>query len=120
MFLSQTFFSYVPSSILRQLLLFIILNLGLVSFAQAATDCNAVTEISIAECETLLDLYNSTDGANWTNNDGWNVTNTPCSWYRITCENGGVTEIKFGYFHGNNLIGTIPDLSALVNLQFLY
>jgi len=90
-----------------------------------ATDCDAVTEISKLECKSLLELYHSTDGANWTNNDGWNVTNTPCSWYGIKCENNGVTEILLGAFFrknssfGNNLKGTIPDFMGLPNLQVL-
>ncbi len=53
--------------------------------AYAATDCSTVTKISQVECESLLQLYDSTDGANWINNDGWNVTNIPCSWTGITC-----------------------------------
>jgi len=59
------------------------------------TNCNTVTQISSIECESLLELYHSTNGANWKNNNGWNITNTPCAWYGITCENGGVIEIKF-------------------------
>ena len=94
----------------------IALNLGAVSIVQAATDCSVVTEISPAECESLLELYNSTDGANWGNNEGWNVTDTPCSWYGVTCLNGGVSKIDL---HDNQLIGTIPDFSALPNLEQL-
>jgi Leucine-rich repeat (LRR) protein len=97
-----------------------ILHLGATSVTQAATDCNAVTEISPAECESLLELYHSTDGANWKNNEGWNVTNTPCSWYGIRCENYGVTEISFGLMGGNNLKGILPNFSALPNLKSLY
>ncbi len=47
------------------------------SFAQAATDCAVQTQIPKVECDALVDLYNSTDGANWKDNTGWNVTNTP-------------------------------------------
>jgi hypothetical protein len=85
--------------------------------AQTATDCNAVTEISPAECESLLELYHSTEGAHWVNNEGWNVTNTPCRWYGITCENHGVTKIDLSI--NNQLIGTIPNFSALPNLEWL-
>jgi len=95
------------------LMLMLGLLLGGIS-TQAATDCNAVTEISSVECESLLELYHSTNGVEWTNNEGWNVTNTPCSWVGITCENGGVTEIGF---YGNHLTGTIPNFTALPNLR---
>ena len=122
-----------PSIILLLGLLFGCLN------THAATDCTAVTEISQIECESLLELYHSTDGENWGSNESWNVTNTLCSWYGITCENGGVTEINFVSHSGghppysNNLnrtppslksfpklTGTIPDFSGLPHLQKLY
>jgi hypothetical protein len=90
--------------------------MGISPIIQAATDCNAVTEISKGECESLLELYNSTDGANWKNNSGWNVTNTPCSWHGITCASGGVSKI---FLESNNLKGTIPNFNALPNLQNL-
>ncbi|WP_216092684.1 hypothetical protein, partial [Candidatus Marithrix sp. Canyon 246] len=63
----------------------LILMIGTSPIIQAATNCDAVTEISKGECESLLELYNSTNGANWKNNSGWNVTNTPCSWYGVSC-----------------------------------
>ncbi len=95
---------------------------SILSLVQAATNCAAVTEIPQAECETLVALYNSTDGANWTNspNNNWNITNKPCGWeggwWGVTCSNGHVTEISR---YQQNLVGTLPDLSALVNLQRL-
>ena len=98
----------------RVLLVWLVWHFGAIS--QAATDCNAVTEISLAECTSLLELYHSTDGANWNYNKGWNVTNTPCSWMGIICQNDGVIQIKLDY---NQLTGTIPNFSALPNLQKL-
>ncbi len=97
---SQTTFSRVPSD------------------NQAATDCNAVTEISVSECQSLLDLYNSTDGANWSDSatNHWNGTNTPCSWRGVTCNNGEVTQL---HRSGNNLVDLLPDLAlpALTELE---
>jgi hypothetical protein len=101
-------------SLKRVLLVWLVWHFG--AIAQAATDCNAVTEISPAECESLLQLYHSTDGANWRNNEGWNVTNTPCSWKGVTCWNDGVTGISLW---GNQLTGTIPNFSGLPNLREL-
>ena len=94
----------------------LILMMAISPIIQAATDCNAVTEISKGECESLLELYNSTDGANWTNNTGWNVTNTPCSWHGVSCSNGGVTRISL---INNELKGSIPDFSSLPKLEKL-
>jgi len=77
---------------------------------------SAVTGIAVNECSALLALYNSTNGDNWTNNTDWKVTNTPCNWFGVTCAAGGVTELNL---KENNLIGTLPDLSTLTQLQAL-
>jgi hypothetical protein len=51
-----------------------------VPLAQAQSfSCASVIEIPTAECNELVTLYNSTNGANWKNNTGWLSTNTPCS-----------------------------------------
>ncbi|MEK8018671.1 MAG: choice-of-anchor D domain-containing protein, partial [Candidatus Parabeggiatoa sp.] len=87
--------------------------------AWAETDCTAVTEIPQAECEALVALYDSTDGANWTINTDWNVTNTPCSWYGVTCSSGG-GNVEILWLTENQLTGTIPtELGNLVNLTVL-
>jgi Leucine-rich repeat (LRR) protein len=67
-------------------------------------NCKQVTEIPTAECKALIALYESTDGANWENNTGWNVTNTPCSWNGVTCKNGHITSLSLG---DNKLKGSI-------------
>jgi Leucine-rich repeat (LRR) protein/PKD repeat protein len=85
--------------------------------AHAQTDCTAVTEIPTAQCETLVALYDSTNGDNWKTNTGWKQTNTPCSWHGVTCSDGDVIQIVLS---SNQLTGTIPDFSALTNLQYLY
>ena len=102
----------------------------------AATDCNAVTEIPVSECQSLMTLYHSTDGENWTGVTGWNeavagwngtVTrwnenNTPCRWTGLTCTNGHVTEIFLTKSPDNqkkNLSWTLPSLD-LPHLTRLY
>jgi Leucine-rich repeat (LRR) protein len=91
---------------------------SILSLVQAATNCSAVTEMPQSECETLMALYNSTNGPNWTDSpaNNWNITNTPCSWTEVTSGNGHVTEISR---NNKNLVGTLPDLSALVNLTVI-
>lgn len=102
-------------------------NLTLISFilvwvllprvSLAATDCNIQTEIPATECHALIALYDSTDGANWKNKTGWKVTNTPCSWYEVTCGGGHVTGL---YLYDNQLSGSIPvELGNLGNLTGL-
>jgi Leucine-rich repeat (LRR) protein len=88
-----------------------------ITYDDDASDCSTVSEIPRIECEALVALYNSTDGANWSNNTGWNVTNTPCNWYGVSCENGHVTSIDL---HGNLLSGSIPsELGRLSRLTVL-
>lgn len=60
----------------------------------------------------LVDLYDSTDGANWTNHNGW--MNGPVrTWFGIVLNsNGRVVSLDL---HNNNLIGDLPNL----NLPFL-
>jgi hypothetical protein len=84
----------------------------------SATDCDAVTEIPKAECQALLDLYNSTNGPNWKRKDNWNETNTPCSWYGIRCDSGQVYSLGL---INNQLSGTLPDsLDKLSHLKDFY
>jgi predicted outer membrane repeat protein len=84
-------------------------------------DCKQVTEISKKECQALIALYESTDGENWTDNSGWNVTNTPCSWYGVTCKNGSVEKLELS---NNNLNGSISKkffkLKKLEKLDLSY
>jgi predicted outer membrane repeat protein len=84
-------------------------------------DCKQVTEISKKECQALIALYESTDGENWTDNSGWNVTNTPCNWYGVTCKKGSVGELELS---NNNLNGSISakffKLKKLEKLDLSY
>ncbi|MDM8567864.1 hypothetical protein QUF74_19725 [Candidatus Halobeggiatoa sp. HSG11] len=74
-------------------------------------------EIPQVECEALVALYDSTNGAGWTDNTDWNVTNTPCSWFVVTCSGGNVTEIDLSE---NQLNGFIPtEIGNLTNLTQL-
>ena len=83
----------------------------------AQFDCGNVTEIPRAECEALVALFESTDGANWRYNTGWLKTNTPCSWSGVTCAGGKVTHLSL---FDNGLSGPIPsqigNLTALTDL----
>jgi len=89
------------------------------TFAAPPTDCSGVTEIPPTECQALIDLYRSTNGASWFLNYGWN-TSTPCSgtgWLGVVCTGGNVTQLVLV---GNNLNGTLPaSLSNLTHLTAL-
>ncbi len=62
----------------------------------------------------LVDLYNSTNGANWNNNTGW-LQSSVCNWYGVTLDSTGkVTSLLL---NSNNLSGSIPN--SLGNLSKL-
>ncbi|MEK6220804.1 MAG: hypothetical protein N2D54_00975, partial [Chloroflexota bacterium] len=82
----------------------------------------AGVDLPQAECQALVDLYNSTDGANWGDNTGWGTDITVCSatnWFGVSCNGDpSVTGIALT---SNNLAGPIPtsidDLTNLVTLN---
>jgi hypothetical protein len=80
--------------------------------------------IPVEERQALIDLYNSTDGDNWTNNDGWlGESGTECSWIGIYCDDQKkhITSIDFAGFSQNNLKGSINEsinhLTELTKIQ---
>jgi len=70
--------------------------------------------------EALLSLYQATNGASWQVPQGfeWNAETPMCTnWTGLSCDPWGrVVEIQL---RESNLMGTIPDLSALSSLSFL-
>jgi len=94
-------------------------------------DCSAYNNVPENEIQALVDLYNSLDGANWTNSENWTgnlakaVISNP---YNATKWRGITTKIVDGGKHitdvslsSNKLKGEIPEsfgnLSKLTNLQ---
>ena len=50
---------------------------------------------SVSDYDALMDLYNSTLGATWTDNSFWSDSSAGvCSWYGVTCTGDAVTMIK--------------------------
>lgn len=112
------------------------------ALAASATDCPAQTQVPQTECETLVTLYSSTDGPNWSDaaTNNWNLTQTPCDWTGIECQDGHITvldrssqglngaipdlsnlsHLQYLWLDGNQLNGAIPDLSNLSNLEYLW
>ena len=65
----------------------------------------------------LVALYNSTDGAHWTNHSNW-LSGAVGSWYGISISGGRVVGITL---EGNNLNGPIPaEIGDLTNLRYIY
>lgn len=79
--------------------------------------CNG-TGTSITQCESLLRLFDSTNGATWTTKNNWKVTSNPCvGWTGVTCVSTNITSISLPT---NNLTGTLPtELGNLTSLTTL-
>jgi hypothetical protein len=108
--------------------------------AQEAFSCESISEIPPLECEALVALYTSTNGAGWTNQTNWLTAIMP--WYGVTVtaghvtllgqtnnnlsgplpvEIGNLTGLKVAYLDSNYLSGSIPvTIGNLVNLERLY
>ena len=67
--------------------------------------------------ETLVAVYNATDGANWSNNRNWLSDEPLEEWHGVTVQDGRVTRLVL---NNNRLTGSIPaELENLANLQDL-
>ncbi len=84
---------------------------------QAEFLCTEVTAIPLAECQALVVLYDSTNGAGWVDNTNWLVDPNPDEWFGVTVESGVVTNLVL---KENGLSGFIPpDLGTLSSLVHL-
>jgi Leucine-rich repeat (LRR) protein len=93
-----------------------------VSIAQTLSDvksfsCDDVTVVPVSECEALVDLYLSTNGAAWLKKNNWLISLDVSTWFGITVTNQHVSVIELST---NNVVGeistTISDLPYLIEL----
>ena len=68
--------------------------------------------------ESLIALYNATDGPNWTNNDNWLSDEPVGEWHGVAADSGGgVIALDL---YSNGLRGEIPsELGQLSTLEYL-
>ncbi|WP_353573137.1 LamG-like jellyroll fold domain-containing protein [Candidatus Albibeggiatoa sp. nov. BB20] len=79
--------------------------------------CGQVTEIPNDQCQSLVALYEKTNGAGWTSNTGWLENNQPCTWYGVSCNDGSISALNLS---NNNLQGTLPqELAVLTDMGVL-
>ena len=97
--------------LIQKALFLLLISLAGVSYAQ----------IPQIEREALVALYNSTDGANWTDNTGWlGEAGTECSWFGVRCYADFGKSVSNLNFWENGLNGNIPsELGNLSNLTWL-
>ena len=80
-------------------------------------DCATIEDTSQEECEALVALFASTNGAAWTNNTNWLQSTTIGDWYGVNTLYGGPSGLSLA---GNNLVGTIPpEIGNLKDLMIL-
>ncbi|MFA5379275.1 MAG: hypothetical protein WC455_26200 [Dehalococcoidia bacterium] len=77
------------------------------------------TDIPAAEAAALKELYELTDGDNWTNHTNWGLTATADDWYGITVLAGKVQIIGL---IANNLVGDIStwNMAAFTAIEDIY
>ncbi|GEM_PF-1772908 len=100
-------------------IMLIIVAMFNINSANAACDCTntVVTGVPQIECEALVALYNSTNGAGWTNKTNWDTTTDISTWYGVIVSDGYVQSLSLD---SNQLTGSIPSqLGNLTNLQHL-
>lgn len=94
---------------------FAVIALLFILSPEALADCDSQSDISTAQCNVLEAIYQSAGGDNWTDNTNW-LNDSPCTWYGIECDGSTVTRLRFS---GNNLVGTLPDISPLTGLLYI-
>ena len=83
---------------------------------QVVNGCEGTGTLPLNQCQTLVQLFKSTNGFGWNDITGW-LIGSPCEdWDGITCLANTVIEISLSE---NNLNGTIPSLAALTGLTSL-
>ncbi len=75
---------------------------------QVRTTLTVEATVSSFERAALIDLYNSTDGANWITKTNWlGPVGTECTWFGVTCDATKIYIINIA-LPNNNLNGTLP------------
>ena len=81
-------------------------------------NCGAQTDLTVADCEALKDVYDALDGHTWTNATGWFQDASPCSWTGVSCNMLRVTSIILSE---DNVRGVLPesigDLDELTRIE---
>ncbi len=68
--------------------------------------CDDVTVVPVSECQALVDLYASTNGAGWITATNWLSDPNISTWFGITVSDGHVTIVSL---YSNDLDGTVQE-----------
>jgi len=107
-------------NVLRSMVLIMILFVTSYASSFAAftnVDCTApadrlvlgggVNELWQVDCEFLEQIYDTTSPAGWTNNTGWDTVSDVNSWFGVSRNAGGVSQLVMA---NNNMTGDISSL----------
>lgn len=79
--------------------------------------CNTYSTVRKIECDTLVSLYNSTNGGAWSNKTNRWVTDNYCNRYGVTCnEQNFITMLKL---FDNRLQWSLPEWLNLPNITMI-
>lgn len=81
-------------------------------------NCALQGQLSLAQCSTLVDVYQQTNGKQWqhTAQKPWLSNNEPCSWEGVECDEKKVVGLNL---KNRGLQGKLPALRRLKHLQTL-
>jgi len=95
----------------------VVTNTTITSLEIKKEKIRVVQAVPQSEKDALVALYNATDGPNWNNNTNWNTAEPVATWDRVDIEDGHIVRLPLNY---NNLTGYLPnDLQNLVSLKYL-
>ncbi|MHA2319981.1 MAG: hypothetical protein ACXAC6_19780 [Candidatus Hodarchaeales archaeon] len=94
----------------------VLYSVVLIFFLYIGINQNLSAQVFEKDSLALVALYDSTYGANWTDNTNW-LTEPVSTWFGVTVDDTSVIEIELV---NNNLSGTIPpQIGNLINLNTL-
>ena len=91
---------------------------ALLAFApDAFADCQTQSDVPVAECQALTEIYQNNGGDSWDDNANW-LDDAPCQWAGISCGSGRVTAIYLAHqgLEGN-LTTDLTVFESLVRLN---
>jgi len=82
---------------------------------------NNVKQITLSECNALVNFYINTQGSKWLDQDNWLSTNTPCDWFGVSCDDSfEPRHVESLDLKNNNVTGPLDSgLHALTSLSNL-
>ncbi|MEO6549155.1 MAG: hypothetical protein ABIN94_14215 [Ferruginibacter sp.] len=86
----------------------------------ATAPVKLLAQININDSLALVDLYDSTNGTNWSSGNNWKTLAPVRTWSGVTVTNNRVTAMQM---YGNNTLGIVPssfkNLDSMLSIDFI-